>query len=178
MDLFIRGLQEKSFLEFKDGLSTDKYYFKFRFEGINYIATLQESGKNSKNCFIAMSFSGTEYNNKIKEALKSSVLKTGYKAILINESKIESDKTINDAIIAEIKRARFVIADFTEQRNGVYFEAGFALGRGLPVIYCCDEKDFKANSHFDVNHYPHILYNNSDDLEKQLINKIRAWIDF
>ena len=35
---------------------------------------------------------------------------------------------VMDEIISEIRRARFVIADCTQQRNGVYFEAGFAIG--------------------------------------------------
>ena len=33
--------------------------------------------------------------------------------------------------MAEIRRSRFVVADYTGQVNGVYFEAGFALGLGL-----------------------------------------------
>ena len=35
---------------------------------------------------------------------------------------------ISDQIMAEIRRSRFVVADYTGQRNGVYFEAAFALG--------------------------------------------------
>jgi hypothetical protein len=187
LDLFLNGFHEKSYLEFsKQGFinaliqqnaTIDKYRVKIKFEGLNYIALLQGQGRSSKNCFIAMSFSGTDYSLQIRDAIKNAVSTTGYNPILINESKIESDKTINDAIIAEIKRAKFVIADFTEQKRGVYFEAGYALGRGLNLIYSCDEEDFKNNSHFDVNHYPHILYKNANDLEKQLIDKIRAWIE-
>jgi hypothetical protein len=45
--------------------------------------------------------------------------------------------------MAEIRRSRFVVADYTGQRNGVYFEAGFGLGLGLVVIPTCraDEVD-------------------------------------
>ena len=124
-----------------------------------------------------MSFSEKPEIVSIKEAIKSAVNETNYQPVIINEKHIESDRTINDAIIAEIKRAKFVIADFTEQKSGVYFEAGFALGLGIPVIYCCDKADFDANSHFDVNHYPHILYNSPEELGKGLVDKIRAWID-
>lgn len=187
MDMFLNAFHEKSYIEFnksggiksliEENASIDKYNIKLKFESINYIASLSEAGKNSKNCFVAMSFSRTEYSMKVRDAIKNAIRTTGYHPILIDESKIESDRTINDAIIAEIKRAKFVIADFTEQKNGVYFEAGYALGKGLQVIYCCDKTDFDNNSHFDVNHYPHILYNNENELEKQLIDKIRAWID-
>jgi nucleoside 2-deoxyribosyltransferase len=150
---------------------------KFKFQGIQLLASLEESGRNSKNCFIAMSFSEKPKIVKIKEAIKFAVNETKYHPIIINEKHIESDRTINDAIIAEIKRSKFVVADFTEQKSGVYFEAGFALGLGIPVIYCCDKDDFEKNSHFDVNHYPHILYNSPEELRKGLVDKIRAFID-
>jgi len=32
---------------------------------------------------------------------------------------------------------RFIVADFTGQRGGVYFEAGYALGLRKPVIWTC-----------------------------------------
>lgn len=150
---------------------------EFKFLGIQFLAFLEENGKNSKNCFIAMSFSEEPKIKAIKEAIIAALVETKYNAVIINDKHIESDRTINDAIIAEIKRAKFVIADFTEQKSGVYFEAGFALGLGIPVIYCCDKTDFDNNSHFDVNHYPHILYNSPEELSKGLVDKIRAWID-
>jgi hypothetical protein len=187
MDMFLNAFHEKYYIEFNrsggikslinENAIIDKYSIKLKFEGINYITSLNEAGKNSKNCFVAMSFSGTEYSLKVRDAIKIAIITTGYNPVLIDESKIESYKTINDAIIAEIKRAKFVIADFTEQKNGVYFEAGYALGRGLQVIYCCDMDDFKKNSHFDVNHYPHILYNDPIELERMLTDKIRALIE-
>lgn len=150
---------------------------EFKFNGIEQLSLLERSGQNSKNCFIAMSFSPKDEIVAIKDAIKSAVNEAKYNPIIINEKHIDSDQTINDAIIAEIKRAKFVVADFTEQKSGVYFEAGFALGLGIPVIYCCDEEDFKKNSHFDVNHYPHILYKTPEQLRKGLIDKIGAWID-
>ena len=153
------------------------FLIEFKYEGIRFLASLEENGRNSKNCFIAMSFSEEPKIKAIKEAIIAALVETKYNSVIISDKHIESDRTINDAIIAEIKRARFVIADFTEQKSGVYFEAGFALGLGIPVIYCCEEEDFKKYSHFDVNHYPHILYKTPEQLRKGLIDKIMAWID-
>ena len=55
---------------------------------------------------------------------------------------------ITDEIMSEIRRSRFVVADYTGQRHNAYFEAGFALGLGLTVIPTChaDEND---KLHFD-----------------------------
>ncbi|MDD2305600.1 MAG: nucleotide-binding protein [Prolixibacteraceae bacterium] len=152
------------------------YSIDITFKGIEYLASIVEHGRNSRNCFVAMSFSG-EKELEIKEAIKAALKETNYNPIIINEQHFESDRTINDEIIAGIKKAKFVISDFTEQKPNVYFEAGFALGLGLPVIYCCEKEDFDNHSHFDVNHYPHILYKTPEQLSKGLIDKIRAWID-
>jgi hypothetical protein len=42
---------------------------------------------------------------------------------------------ITDEIIASINQSAFVIDEFTENKHGVYYEAGYAAGRELPVIY-------------------------------------------
>ena len=68
-----------------------------------------------------------------------------------------------------------MIADFTEHRNGVYFEAGFGRGLGLEVIYTC-KKDEIENAHFDTRQNQHILWSNHEDLLEQLIFRINALI--
>jgi nucleoside 2-deoxyribosyltransferase len=76
-----------------------------------------------------------------------------------------------DEIKAEIRQSRFVIADVTHHRNGVYFEAGFADGLGVPVIWACDEKD-ADNTHFDAKHLNQIRWTSHDDLRERLKNRI------
>ena len=58
-----------------------------------------------------------------------------YRAIKIDTHEHIND--INDEIIAQIRRSRFMVCDLTGYRGGVYFEAGFAYGLGLDVIYTC-----------------------------------------
>jgi nucleoside 2-deoxyribosyltransferase len=147
------------------------------YEGINYAISIQEEGENSNNCFIAMSFSECVYD--IRSAIKTACEETKYSPILVDETNINSDSTINDAIIANLKKSKFCIADFTEQKDGVYFESGFALGQGKKVIYTCREDWFlgeKGRSHFDTNHFPHIIYKDPKELKEKLVNKIKAWI--
>ena len=84
-------------------------------------------------------------------------------------------QTINDAIISEIKSCKFCIADFSQQKDGVYFESGFAVGLGKPVIYTC-HKDWFDKTHFDTNHFPHLIYENNSEFIQKLDNKIKAWI--
>jgi hypothetical protein len=113
--------------------------------------------------------------DEIRSAIKQAIIETGFIPIIVDEIHVKSDVTINDEILASIKKSRFCISDFTQQKNGVYFEAGYALGRGLKVIYTCTREDFN-NAHFDINHYLHILYDTPEQLKKGLIDKIEAWI--
>jgi len=174
---YLNTLKEQGLITFIDASSkdgNDAIDIKLTYYGLEYIIDLQESGEKSKYCFIAMSFSDTAL--KTREIIKKAVKESGYEPILIDELNYESELTINDAIIRYIKRCKFLIADFTEQKHGVYFEAGFALGLKRPVIYTCSKSDFN-NTHFDTNHYPHIVYSELDELEKKLKDKIQAWIE-
>jgi len=61
-----------------------------------------------------------------------------------------------DRIIALIRESKFVVADFTRNRGGVYYEAAFAAGRDIPVVHVCAADCLNAESddaiHFDVKH--------------------------
>jgi nucleoside 2-deoxyribosyltransferase len=106
-------------------------------------------------------------------AIKPAIEKAGYTAYRIDEQ-AHSDNIIFK-IMAEIRNSRFVVADVTEQRNGVYFEAGYALGLGLPVIWSV-RKDDASNVHFDTAQYNQIRWESAPDLEEAMFNYICAII--
>jgi hypothetical protein len=87
----------------------------------------------------------------------------------------EHNEDIVDRILGDIRVSRFLVADFTGQRNGVYFEAGFALGLGVPVIWSC-RKDWIGKAHFDTSHFSHVVWETSEELREKLANRIRATI--
>lgn len=95
----------------------------------------------------------------------------GYSAMVINKK--EHVNKIDDEIIAEIRQSAFLVADFTGHRGGVYFEAGFATGLKLPVIWTCKNDDL-ADLHFDIRQYNCIVWNDENDLASQLKNRIIA----
>ena len=53
--------------------------------------------------------------------------------------------------------SRFLVADFTDHRGGVYYEAGSAHGLGLPVIFMC-RNDHLEKLHFDIRQYDCIVW--------------------
>jgi nucleoside 2-deoxyribosyltransferase len=80
-----------------------------------------------------------------------------------------------DQIISAINDSKFLIADFTGHRQGVYFEAGYALGQEKEVIWLCRESDI-SNTHFDTRLYNHIVWKDAEDLRKKLEDRIAAVI--
>ncbi len=172
---YINALEEEKLINcnYSSGKSLDSLILNITFKGFTYLDQLEKTGSESKNCFIAMAFKNETV--PAREAIKNAIIKTGFIPIIIDEQNIDSDQTINDAIIAGIKKSKFCISDFSFHRNGVYFESGYALGLGKPVIYCCSKEEFK-NAHFDIKPLQHIIYDSPEQLEKNLIHKIEAWI--
>lgn len=130
--------------------------------------------KETSQAFVAMWFNektDDAYINGIAPAL----LQTGYKPMRIDKK--DHNNKIDDEIVAEIRRSRFLIADFTCEpksvRGGVYFEAGFAMGLGIPVIWTCN-KSAIDDLHFDTRQYAHIVWQEPPDLFAQLRNRIGA----
>lgn len=107
------------------------------------------------------------YASGIQPALEA----TGYKPVRID--KHEHNEKIDDRIIAAIRSSGLLVADFTGHRGGVYFEAGFAMGSGLPVIWTCRSSDIQA-AHFDTRQYNHIVWSDPDELRDRLIQRIEA----
>ncbi len=77
--------------------------------------------------------------------------------------------------MTEIRRSRFIVADYTEQRGGVYFEAGFALGLGLTVIPTVRADDV-SKLHFDIKHLNTLVWESPQELSRALQRRIRAVI--
>ncbi len=134
-----RGLIDAKFSQTKHRPGKMEEY-RITFEGLNYEIKLKAEGDKSNKCFIAMSFKNE--TKEIRSAIKLALASTGFEPLLVDEQNIDSDKTINDEIIANLKRCKFCIADFTFHSAGVYFESGHALGQGKKVIYTCRQDDF------------------------------------
>ncbi len=140
------------------------------------LAELERVVPESSKVFIAMWFN-PEMTEAYEKGIAPAIKEAGYEPVRIDR-KNHLNK-IDDEIISEIRRARFVVADFTHGeegvRGGVYYEAGFAHGLQIPVIFTCHE-NMIDKIHFDTRQYNHILWKASDDLHNQLVNRITATI--
>jgi len=124
-------------------------------KGYQRIRELIESRKDFRQCFVAMWFDpkiDVVFENAIKPAIEfieEGESEPRFKALRIDRTEHTND--INDEIIAQIRRSRFMVCDLTGYRGGVYFEAGFAYGLGMEVIYTCNKNWINQENYIDDN---------------------------
>jgi hypothetical protein len=124
-------------------------------------------------CFVAMSF-----HKDLKDAYEKGIflaVKEDCKMDPMRMDLVEHNEKICDKMVAEIRTCQFLVADVTLQRPNVYFEGGFAMGLGRPVIWTCREDDRKQVQ-FDTRQYNHIFWKYPKDLRTKLCDRIRATI--
>lgn len=120
--------------------------------------------------FVAMAFS-EDMKPVYDEAIAPAIRAAGYQPHRVDGREYEGK--IDDEIVAQIRRSRFMVADFTKHRAGVYYETGFGHGLGMPVFFTC-RKDDADELHFDVRQYNTIRWEGHDDLKQSLQIKIES----
>ena len=148
--------------------SQKNHQYQLSPKGLLYLEGRRESVSSIGFC--AMWFS-PEVFPLWTQVIEPATRAAGYEPLRI-DSKQHNGK-IDDEIMASIRVSRFVVSDFTGNRGGVYYEAGFAHGLGLPVIFMCREGD---ELHFDIRQYNCIFWKpeNLEDAQSQLKNRIVA----
>ena len=151
------------------------YKIQMTYDGLAYINEKRREVQKDM-CFVAMSFGISESDIFIK-AIKPAVDACGYLALRVDNPvyHIEKERTINDSILALAKKANFLVCDYTANKRGVYFEHGYAWGMGKKVIMTVKESEM-GDLHFDVSHYPFIVWKDYEDLRIRLQSKIESWI--
>jgi len=147
--------------------------YKISPKGWEYIESAKRGNPNSQIGFVAMWFDGTM--NQAHLAIESGIRNAGYKPFRVDQKEHNND--ITDEIVARIRGSKFLVADLTNHRNGVYYEAGFAKGLGLEVVWLCRKSDEKGR-HFDIRQLSTIFWEEDKltELSKALKNRIEATI--
>ncbi|MCB2168868.1 MAG: hypothetical protein KQI78_14505 [Deltaproteobacteria bacterium] len=167
---YLQSISMRGFVELDSTL--DHFTANISHAGWEYLDKYGELPAFQNQVFIAMSFSKA-LEEAWEKGIKPAVEKAGYKPYRID--KIPHIERIDAKIITEIKNSKFLIADVTEQKNGVYYEAGFAQGLKRPVIWSVrnDEID---EVHFDTKTFNHIVWETPKELSQELYYRICATI--
>ena len=73
------------------------------------------------------------------------------------------NENISVKMFEETQICKFLVADFTYQNAGVYYESGCAKGIGKAVIHLCRSDEF-ANLHFDVKQIQFLVWSDVQEL--------------
>ncbi len=145
-------------------------------DGHAHLAELEKKVIASKQAFVAMWFDAS-MSGAYEDGIAPGIRVAGYEPLRIDGK--DHNNKIDDEIIAEIRRSRFLVADFTQSdsgpRGGVYYEAGFAHGLDIPVIFTC-HTDAISKVHFDTRQYNHITWETPEQLRTRLAQRISATI--
>ena len=137
----------------------------------------------SQQGFIALWFDEA-VREKIAPALEGAIHDAGYTPLRIDSDPHTS--SIPDQVVHQLRQSRFVVADLTGRllgdsdelgRRNVYYEAGFAAGADLEVIFTCradcyDEKKVAS----DIRHFHVVLWDdeNLESFRQELQGRILA----
>lgn len=167
----LNTLQASKYIDYKYGKTQEQPLFiRLRPEGYARIDELQKDTGYGKNALVAMKF-GNE-TIPLREAIRQGVKDAGYNAVFIDE--VQHNDFITPELLKHIRDSKFVVADLTHQNNGAYFEEGYAMGLGKPVIQLCKKG---VVLHFDIAQKNTIMWETEEDIPERLTNRIKATID-
>lgn len=150
--------------------SKDSYRVTLRPEGIAFVkGYIGDSNKG----FVAMKFGKspqwTDKNGKVHkegerdldefydDLIAPVITQAGFEPVRID--RMLHNNKIDDEILVQIRKSKFVVCDLTYENLGAYYEGGFAQGLGKEVFFICEKTFFDSHPpHFDLNHHVTTLY--------------------
>lgn len=165
---------------------------RLTYEGWKLAEGLKMQRRLGNQAFVAMWFH-PDIQGAFDKGIRPALEETHHTPYRVDQG--DHNNKIDDEIVAQIRRSKIVIVDLTGARSSVYFEAGFAMGLGVPVIWCCNDSwetlriDLHANSDqiaqqtscrwtnmlaFDTRQYNFIFWKDFEDLRSRLRDRIRA----
>lgn len=169
----VQYLQDCHRLTYVSPVKAPDTTYKISSKGWQYVEELNKKRPLRDQGFVAMWFN-KELDEFYEKVIKPAIKAAGYTSIRIDEQ--FGKERITNRIEWEIKQSRFVIADLTGHRGGVYFEAGFARSLNLPVFFICHEACCEK-IHFDVSQFAYTKWaydpDKLDNLKNSLCDSIK-----
>ena len=113
LEYLVGYLVRREWVENAVGFMSTVLEYQLSVEGHARLAELDQTAAESSKAFVAMWFDDS-MDEVWENAIKPGIEDAGYEAIRIDRK--EHVNKIDDEIIAELRRARFVVADFTRVR--------------------------------------------------------------
>lgn len=129
--------------------------FRVTLRGWRRVQSLRKSRVESDRVFVAMAFRpGTQ--DLWTEAIKPGIEAVGLHPIRADQE--HHNERIDDWIMNQIRAARLVVVDTSQNNPGALFEAGYTLGLGRPVVWLAEQTHRQGGLHFDIRQYNHLAW--------------------
>jgi hypothetical protein len=144
----ITYVQQKQLIE-RSNLVEASY--RLTFNGWERFDELRRGTIDSKIAFMAMGYNKSDAEAAFPQFVQA-VLETGFD--LRRPDQDPKAGLIDNRIRVDIRAAKFLVADLSDDNRGAYWEAGFAEGLNKKVYYTCEsDKYSKDKTHFDTEHH-------------------------
>ena len=163
--LFILKAAEERGYFAQANFPTGKCTVTLSIEAWERIEDIKQVNQNSRQGFIACWF--TDPPNPNNQAIIEGIKIAGYEPMILQGRHFP--ETVISKALSEIKKSRFVIVDLTGERKSVFFEAGYALGIGLDIIFVVEKEYWdvnKASLEFYVKNYNIKAYSSAEELKE------------
>jgi hypothetical protein len=157
LNLVLQELEGKGLIKREQHTPSPDIGLRLTFEGWSRYERLRHEIIESKTAFMAMSFGNAILDGIVEKYFVPAVQETGFELHRL-DSKPKAG-LIDNRMRVEIRTAKFLVCDLTDENRGAYWEGGFAEGLGRPVFYTCEKSKFnKVKTHFDTEHLYTVLW--------------------
>lgn len=148
--------------------------------GLRTLSTTQEGAKgiNTLTALIAMPMGAEDATllNARVDAIKAACEDFDEGPFTIEASRIDDvtavNRSIDDLLVEKIQECDLLIADLSQNRPNVYYEAGLAQAQNKPVIFIADKKSSEGVG-FDLRNYRRYTFDTNEQLQEQLLTGLR-----
>lgn len=133
-------------------------------------SVLEKSFSQIENqVFVIMKFGDIELDSAYEGVIEPCIKEFNFTSVRVD--KIPDSGKINDQILENIAKSKFIISDLSGERPNCYYETGFAHALGKEIILTIKESE---KIHFDLNGYRFITWKTEAELRKKLKERFEA----
>ncbi|MBS4035860.1 MAG: hypothetical protein KGZ85_15455 [Ignavibacterium sp.] len=126
-------------------------------DGWEFVESLNEEPNKNRIAFMAMQYNDHLLDSIYKKYFKPTLNSMGIDLVTLDE-RLKAG-IMDNQLREEIRNSHLLLVDLTHGNSGAYWEAGFAEGCKIPVVYLCERTIFRENkTHFDTNHLTTVIW--------------------
>src|SRR2546426_9989626 len=133
---------EGRFIEIERQPPSPNIGLRLTFDGWGEYERLRRETAESKTAFMAMGYGNADVAHVVADVFVLAVRETGFDLYRLDDR--PKAGLIDNRMRVDIRTAKFLVCDLTDENRGAYWEAGFAEGTGKPVFYTCEGKKFDS----------------------------------